>query len=190
MAERPLGVGAREAAVAEGGLGARVGLGDRDGARRRAARAAAAEGVVEATREGGGGAILGDGRPADDGEVRQRLHDHLAERVERAAAVEKDALEARQTCLVEQPDEEVRCRQLDRAVGDLERECAREHALAHRVAVARELDDARRDGLDDLLEVVGEACGRPDLAEAARDALLQRRHLAHQLERLDRPAAR
>ena len=51
------------------------------------------------------------------------------------------------------------------------------------VAVARELNDPRSDILYDLLNIVREARGGPNLPKSAWDAILERRDLAHELER-------
>ena len=113
--------------------------------------------VIESPREGGGGLVSRKRLPADDGEMRQLLLDACAERAERMAAVEVDALELRADVSTQKVYEIVRVGQLYGAIGQLESESTGERPTAHRVAMAAKLDDSWRELTDDLLDVVRKA---------------------------------
>ena len=150
-----------------------------------AADEAPSEGVVEALGEGGGGAILREGPPANDGEMGEGLDDFIAERlatlvrvwVEGVAGIEEDALEARHEG--QQADKLLRRREGDRAVFQFKREAA--GAVSCLEAVARKGDDAGGCLAGHGEEIVWEARCGPHLPHAAWNVLLEGGHLSHEL---------
>ena len=143
------------------------------------------DGVVEALGKGDSACVLSDRLPANDAKMRELLMDGRAERPQRAAAVEEDALQPRAAPLVEQLDKGHRVGRVDAAVGHLKRQRARKRPRLDGVAMAGELDDARRHVAHEVGDVVGEARRGAHLAHPARDAALHLHDLAHQLQRRD-----